>query len=156
RRCRQYRWPEWRCDHRGELPASFHAQAALGPPRHRRQCLEQRRQQGFHRSSRSAAEPVPAQPRAGDVRKTDVTKISFYVLPDETEGRNPRLHLACRITEKAMKTGIEGSKLTYVLCADEGMLSEFDDLLWTFSQGSFVAHERLMDINDLKSTAPVI
>jgi DNA polymerase III subunit chi len=63
-----------------------------------------------------------------------VTQIDFYILPEDSA--DARLHLACRIAEKAVQqshhvlintdTGTESSRL--------------DELLWTFSQKSFLPH----------------
>lgn len=85
-----------------------------------------------------------------------MTKVSFYVLQVETAAGNGRLALACRIAEKALRTGIDNGQRTYIHCPDESTLNAMDDLLWTFRQGSFVAHERLNDVRNWNDTAPVI
>lgn len=67
-----------------------------------------------------------------------MTQVDFYIIKD----RNPeaRLSLACRIAEKAMQ------KKHHVLinAASKAECSRLDELLWTFSQGSFVPH-RVID-----------
>jgi DNA polymerase III subunit chi len=85
-----------------------------------------------------------------------MTKISFYVLQSEPAGGHGRLGLACRIAEKALRAGITNGQLTYIHCPDAATLDTLDGLLWTFRQGSFVAHERLVDIQDWANAAPVI
>lgn len=85
-----------------------------------------------------------------------MTKISFYVLEGNPPNGNGRYGLACRIAEKALRAGIQGGRHTYIHCPDESGLKAMDDLLWTFRQGSFVAHERAENINDWHDAAPVV
>jgi DNA polymerase-3 subunit chi len=85
-----------------------------------------------------------------------MTKVSFYVLQNNVPGGNGRLGLACRIAEKALRAGVENGQLTYIHCPDTQTLNAIDDLLWTFRQGSYVAHERLDAVRDWNDTAPVI
>jgi len=63
-----------------------------------------------------------------------VTQIDFYILSEDSE--DARLRLACRLTEQAMhrKLGV------YLLVETEGDARKLDELLWTFSQNSFVPH----------------
>jgi DNA polymerase-3 subunit chi len=63
--------------------------------------------------------------------------VDFYVL-DEVSTR-ARLRTACRVVEKAYLAG--HTVLVWHTEADE--LKEFDELLWTFGDGSFVPHEPL-------------
>ncbi len=85
-----------------------------------------------------------------------MTKVSFYVLQTEPATSNGRLGLACRIAEKALRAGAAEGQSTYIHCPDEATLDTLDNLLWTFRQGSFVAHERLQDVKDWNDAAPVI
>jgi DNA polymerase III subunit chi len=85
-----------------------------------------------------------------------MTKVGFYVLQSEAADSNGRLGLACRIAEKALRAGIGDGQRTYIHCPDQATLDTLDDLLWTFRQGSFVAHERLDQVRDWQDTAPVI
>ena len=64
-----------------------------------------------------------------------MTRIDFYILP----GRDPhtRRVTACKLIEKAYRQGHQVFLQTG--SAEETRL--FDDLLWTFRQGSFVPHE---------------
>jgi DNA polymerase-3 subunit chi len=84
-----------------------------------------------------------------------VTKVSFYVLPEGDGGNRPRLLFGCRLADKAMKQALVQKQHVYIHC-DDGDLSGVDDLLWTFKQGSFVAHERAGDVTDTQDCAPVI
>jgi DNA polymerase-3 subunit chi len=83
-----------------------------------------------------------------------VTRVSFYVLPDGDT--RSRLLLACRLADKALRLGVESGQRTYVHCDGEAELAELDELMWVFSQGSFLAHERLMDLGEVAEAAPVV
>ena len=62
-------------------------------------------------------------------------RVDFYLA--EGAGAEVRLRLACRIAEKAC---IAGQKIV-VLLEDAESLKRFDELLWTFGDGSFVPHD---------------
>jgi len=62
-------------------------------------------------------------------------RIDFYVLPGD-EAR-ARLVYACRLVEKAYQQ----DHRVYVHAAGPADAEAFDDLLWVFSDGSFVPHE---------------
>ncbi len=62
-------------------------------------------------------------------------QVDFYVT--EAAEADARLRLACRVTEKAYLAGLS----VLVWCRAEGELARFDELLWTFADGSFVPHE---------------
>jgi DNA polymerase III subunit chi len=61
-------------------------------------------------------------------------KVDFYTLgvPD----RRSRLVYACRVAEKAYELGHR----VFVRTSSPAETAEFDDLLWTFTDGSFVPH----------------
>ncbi len=63
-----------------------------------------------------------------------MTHIDFYV-PQNPDVGNPDL-LVCRFVEKAFRLGHE----TYILTADPQRSARLDELLWTFSPGSFIPH----------------
>ncbi len=63
-----------------------------------------------------------------------MTRVDFYLLPGQDI--QTRRAYACRITEKAYRTG---HKIA-ILAADDTEASILDDLLWTFRQGSFIPH----------------
>jgi len=77
-----------------------------------------------------------------------VPQVDFYVT-DAADG-DARLRLACRVTEKAYLSGLS----VLVWCPADDELARFDDLLWTFSDGSFVPHERLAGAG-VADSAPV-
>lgn len=85
-----------------------------------------------------------------------MTKVSFYVLQSDASTSHGRLGLACRIAEKALLAGIHEGQRTYIHCPDESCVAEIDNLLWTFRQGSFVAHEHIAQVTDWDDTAPVL
>jgi DNA polymerase-3 subunit chi len=64
-------------------------------------------------------------------------RVDFYVLEDSSA--SARLKLACRLAEKAYLAA--QTALVWHTDADE--LRTFDDMLWTFMDGSFVPHEML-------------
>ncbi len=62
-------------------------------------------------------------------------RVDFYI----TEDKQPdaRLRLACRVVEK----GYHAEQQVVVWCGDAATLARMDDLLWTFSDSSFVPHD---------------
>lgn len=62
-------------------------------------------------------------------------RVDFY-LSDEA-GEGARLRLACRIAEKAYLA----KHHVVVFCDDAALLPRFDEMLWTFGDGSFVPHD---------------
>ena len=64
-------------------------------------------------------------------------RVDFYVL-DEASA-SARLRLACKLAEKAYLA----SQSVLVWHTDPEELRIFDDMLWTFGDGSFVPHELL-------------
>jgi len=64
-------------------------------------------------------------------------RVDFYV--SEDAGADVRLRLACRIAEKAYLA----KQQIVVLLDDSEALKRFDELLWTFGDGSFVPHDQV-------------
>ena len=62
-------------------------------------------------------------------------RVSFYVLPEADE--RARLVYACRLVEKAY---LQDNNVL-VRCDSPEQAREFDELLWVFSDDSFVPHE---------------
>lgn len=75
-------------------------------------------------------------------------RIDFYVSADA--GEPARLRLACRIAEKAYLA----KQKVVVLCADAEVLRRFDEMLWTFADGTFVPHDTV-NAAGLPCDAPV-
>lgn len=68
----------------------------------------------------------------------DALRVDFYVLEEASSAA--RLKLACRLAEKAYLA----TQVALVWHTDPQELKAFDDLLWTFMDGSFVPHEMLV------------
>ena len=62
-------------------------------------------------------------------------RVDYYV--SEAAGADVRLRLACRVAEKAYLA----RQKVVVLLDDAENLRRFDELLWTFGDGSFVPHD---------------
>ena len=62
-----------------------------------------------------------------------MTRVDFYLLGAGHEDRGP---LACRLAEKIWKLGHR----VYLNAPDAASAHDLDELLWVFSQGSFVPH----------------
>jgi DNA polymerase-3 subunit chi len=62
-------------------------------------------------------------------------RVDFYV--SEAAGADARLRLACRVAEKAYLA----KQTVVVLIDDPEALRRFDEMLWTFGDGSFVPHD---------------
>ncbi len=64
-------------------------------------------------------------------------RVDFYIL--EGPSAAARLKLACKLAEKAYLS----SQSVLVWHTDPAELKVFDEMLWTFNDGSFVPHEAL-------------
>jgi DNA polymerase III subunit chi len=64
-------------------------------------------------------------------------RVDFYVLEESSVAA--RLKLACRLAEKAYLA----AQIALVWHTDAQELKLFDDMLWTFMDGSFVPHDML-------------
>jgi len=76
-------------------------------------------------------------------------RVDFYVLAGEDA--RARLKFACRIAEQAALAG----QRVFVWCDQADELQRFDELLWTFADRSFVAHELFSDVRQWND-APVL
>ena len=74
-------------------------------------------------------------------------RIDFYVL--EANATDGRLRLACKIIDRAYRSGHS----VYLRTRDDQESDLLDDLLWTFSQSSFIPHVR--NNGNTRLTAPV-
>lgn len=68
-----------------------------------------------------------------------MTRVTFYVIESAAAGPLTAARFACRIADKAVSAG----QNIYMHVADDSAARQLDDLLWTFKDGSFLAHERL-------------
>jgi len=69
-------------------------------------------------------------------RAEGMPRVDFYILADTDEAS--RLHYVCRLVDKVYRLGHR----IWLRIPDEDTAHRLDELLWTFSQGSFVPHER--------------
>ena len=84
----------------------------------------------------------------------EALRVDCYVLEEAAAGA--RLKVACRLAEKAYLA----SQRTLIWHTDRGELATIDELLWTFSDGSFVPHEWLTSngsrVAETSAEAPVL
>ncbi len=104
-------------------------------------------------SSGDGSSPLAA---SASVTDTGVTaaggwqgRVDFYILDDPSSAA--RLKLACKLAEKAYLS----SQQALVWHTDPAELQAFDEMLWTFNDGSFVPHEALPGNGALNDT-PVL
>ena len=64
-----------------------------------------------------------------------MSRVDFYVLSDESG--DARLRFICRLAEKAVDQG----QHVYVQTSSVADAQRLDELLWTFNDRSFLAHE---------------
>ena len=77
-----------------------------------------------------------------------MAEITFYVLP--TQSQHERLLFACKLIEKAYRSGC----FCYVLTDTAGQSQQIDNLLWTFRAGSFIPHQ--LYTGDIPATEQVL
>lgn len=68
-----------------------------------------------------------------------MTRVDFYILPDADEDRR-QLYL-CRLVDKAWRMG----NRVWIHVPGDKRAEALDERLWTFSEGSFLPHERAAD-----------
>lgn len=93
--------------------------------------------QGSDGTSGSAASSAAGSSPPGSSAADGALRVDFYVLEESSAAG--RLKLACRLAEKAYLA----AQTALVWHTDPQELKEFDELLWTFMDGSFVPHEML-------------
>ena len=69
-----------------------------------------------------------------------MTEVDFYVMDKATDD-DGLLRAACRLVHTVWKH----EKRVYVLSTTDHEADRLDELLWTFTQDSFLPHERLQD-----------
>jgi DNA polymerase-3 subunit chi len=77
-------------------------------------------------------------------------QVDFY--PLSAADRRSRLVAACRLAEKAYEQGLRVAVRT----SSPAETAEFDDLLWTFADGSFVPHGVWPTESDVAALTPVL
>jgi DNA polymerase III subunit chi len=76
-------------------------------------------------------------------------RVDFYIVEDPSS--SARLKLACKLAEKAYLA----AQSVLIWHTDPAELRVFDEMLWTFNDGSFVPHEALPDNGTPGSDSPV-
>ena len=79
-----------------------------------------------------------------------MTRVDFYILTDSAD--TARLRVAAKIAEKAMLQ----KHHVYINAADSSEAARLDEVLWTFSQGSFVPHRVVTDTQEAPGEEPVL
>jgi DNA polymerase-3 subunit chi len=67
-----------------------------------------------------------------------MTRIDFYILPETVKPPEGRVMTTCRLCDKATLAG----QRVYIYVPQAADADAIDSALWSFRQGSFVAHER--------------
>ncbi len=78
-----------------------------------------------------------------------MTRVDFYVIPEGDDGPLPT---ACRLCDRAVAAGHR----VHVHVPDSEQAQAMDRMLWTWKQGSFVAHERVDAVSDSPPIAKVL
>ena len=68
-----------------------------------------------------------------------MTRIDFYIIENGSEQATETF--ICRLTEKAWSRNND----VYIHAMDEQHAAKYDELLWTFSEESFVPHQRIQN-----------
>ena len=79
-----------------------------------------------------------------------MTQVDFYIL--ESDSDEARLRLACKIVDKA--TQLDHHVFVHSTSDDEAL--KLDELLWTFSQGTFIPHRVVRAELDKPPPEPVL
>jgi len=88
-------------------------------------------------SSDGSSSPLASSGGSAAAEQPQGLRVDFYILDESST--TARLKLACRLAEKAYLA----AQTALVWHTDAEELKAFDDMLWTFMDGSFVPHEML-------------
>ncbi len=67
-----------------------------------------------------------------------MTRIDFYILPDNAGTADGSVAATCKLCDKATSVGHK----VYIYTTDARQAENLDGALWSFRQGSFIAHEK--------------
>lgn len=67
-----------------------------------------------------------------------MTRIDFYLLPEGSAPADSSIAATCRLCDKATSVGHK----VFVYTTDAIQAESLDGALWSFRQGSFIAHEK--------------
>ena len=79
-----------------------------------------------------------------------MTQVDFYI--SDSDAADARLKLACKIVDKARE--LDHHVFVHVASDDEAL--RLDELLWTFSQGSFIPHRIVRETPAQAPAEPVL
>ena len=79
-----------------------------------------------------------------------MTQVDFYI--SDSDSADARLKLACKIVDKARE--LDHHVFVHVASDDEAR--QLDELLWTFSQGSFIPHRIVRETPEQAPAEPVL
>jgi len=79
-----------------------------------------------------------------------VTQVDFYILDSDSD--DARLRLACKIVDKATQR----EHHVFIHSASDDEARQLDELLWTFSQGSFIPHRIVRGELTQRALEPVL
>lgn len=78
-----------------------------------------------------------------------MTRVDFYILPEQASTVADPLALTCRLCDKAATA----RQSIYIYAPDAATGDVLDGMLWSFRQGSFITHERWA--NDITLVQPL-
>ncbi len=79
-----------------------------------------------------------------------MTRVDFYILPEQGGAADSAVMTACKLCDKAVNAGLH----VYAHVPDTSLATNFDGALWSFRQGSFIAHEH--DTGKLSDPLPPV
>jgi DNA polymerase-3 subunit chi len=79
-----------------------------------------------------------------------VTQVDFYILSSDSD--DARLRLACKIVDKAMQL----DRQVFIHSTSDDEARQLDELLWTFSQNSFIPHRVVREELSAPAREPVL
>jgi DNA polymerase-3 subunit chi len=79
-----------------------------------------------------------------------VTQVDFYIVESDLE--DARLQVSCRIVDKAN----DANQHVFINGCSDVEAKKLDELLWTFSQGSFIPHKVVREGAEPALAEPVI
>jgi DNA polymerase III subunit chi len=79
-----------------------------------------------------------------------VTQVDFYILENDSD--DARLRFACRIVDKASQQ----DRHVFINSSSDVEAQKLDELLWTFSQGSFIPHKIVRQAAAAPPREPVV
>ena len=79
-----------------------------------------------------------------------MTQVDFYIVDSDSD--DARLQLACKIVDKATQL----DRHVFIHSTSDDEARKLDELLWTFSQGSFIPHRVVRGETEKPPPEPVL